>query len=68
MLELEWFVMFEVICELLVMVVGVEVCDDFSVKFYFMFLIVSGKYDVEVGCICQSFVFDGGIELFVVGD
>lgn len=47
---------------------GVEVLDDPSQKLYPMPLTASGKYDVEVGRIRASEVFDGGIELFVAGD
>lgn len=37
-------------------------------KLYPMPLTASGKYDVEVGRIRESLVFDGGIDLFVAGD
>ncbi len=47
---------------------GVEVRDDPSQKLYPMPLTASGKYDVEVGRIRASEVFDGGIDLFVAGD
>ena len=47
---------------------GVEVLDDPANKLYPMPLTASGKYDVEVGRIRASEVFDGGIELFVAGD
>ncbi|GHF99977.1 aspartate-semialdehyde dehydrogenase [Deinococcus piscis] len=47
---------------------GVEVRDDVEQKVYPMPLTATGKYDVEVGRIRQSLVFDGGIELFVAGD
>ena len=47
---------------------GVEVRDDPSQKLYPMPLTASGKYDVEVGRIRSSTVFDGGIDLFVAGD
>ncbi len=47
---------------------GVEVRDDPSQKLYPMPLTASGKYDVEVGRIRSSEVFDGGIDLFVAGD
>ena len=47
---------------------GVEVRDDPSQKLYPMPLTASGKYDVEVGRIRSSEVFDGGIDLFVTGD
>ncbi len=47
---------------------GVEVRDDPSQNLYPMPLTASGKYDVEVGRIRSSEVFDGGLELFVAGD
>jgi aspartate-semialdehyde dehydrogenase len=47
---------------------GVEVIDDPANKRYPMPLTASGKYDVEVGRIRSSLVFDGGLELFVAGD
>ncbi|MBZ9713118.1 aspartate-semialdehyde dehydrogenase [Deinococcus multiflagellatus] len=47
---------------------GVEVRDNPAEKLYPMPLTASGKYDVEVGRIRASLVFDGGIELFVAGD
>ncbi|MFC4637342.1 aspartate-semialdehyde dehydrogenase [Deinococcus hohokamensis] len=47
---------------------GVEVRDDPAAKLYPMPLTASGKYDVEVGRIRESLVFDGGIDLFVSGD
>ncbi len=47
---------------------GVEVRDDPEGKVYPMPLTASGKYDVEVGRIRESLVFDGGINLFVAGD
>jgi aspartate-semialdehyde dehydrogenase len=47
---------------------GVEVRDDPSQNLYPMPLTASGKYDVEVGRIRASEVFDGGIDLFVAGD
>jgi aspartate-semialdehyde dehydrogenase len=47
---------------------GVEVRDNPSEKLYPMPLTASGKYDVEVGRIRSSQVFDGGIDLFVAGD
>ena len=54
--------------ELLSGAAGVEVRDDVTEKVYPMPLTATGKYDVEVGRIRQSLVFDGGIELFVAGD
>ncbi|MEF2278804.1 aspartate-semialdehyde dehydrogenase [Deinococcus sp. YIM 134068] len=47
---------------------GVEVRDDPASKLYPMPLTASGKYDVEVGRIRSSLVFDGGLDLFVAGD
>lgn len=47
---------------------GVEIRDNPQEKLYPMPLTASGKYDVEVGRIRQSLVFDGGIDLFVAGD
>ncbi len=47
---------------------GVEVRDDPAQNLYPMPITASGKYDVEVGRIRQSLVFDGGIDLFVSGD
>jgi aspartate-semialdehyde dehydrogenase len=47
---------------------GVEVRDDPERALYPMPLTASGKYDVEVGRIRSSEVFDGGLELFVAGD
>jgi aspartate-semialdehyde dehydrogenase len=47
---------------------GVEVRDNPEAKLYPMPLTASGKYDVEVGRIRASEVFDGGIDLFVAGD
>jgi aspartate-semialdehyde dehydrogenase len=47
---------------------GVKVVDDPEAKAYPMPLTSSGEYDVEVGRIRASLVFDGGIELFVSGD
>lgn len=54
--------------ELLASAAGVELRDQPSEKLYPMPLTASGKYDVEVGRIRQSLVFDGGIDLFVAGD
>lgn len=47
---------------------GVEVRDNPAENLYPMPLTATGKYDVEVGRIRSSLVFDGGIELFVAGD
>ena len=47
---------------------GVEVRDDPAQNLYPMPLTASGKYDVEVGRIRSSEVFDGGLDLFVSGD
>ena len=54
--------------ELLARSAGVEVRDDPAANLYPMPLTASGKYDVEVGRIRESLVFDGGIDLFVSGD
>lgn len=54
--------------ELLAHAAGVEVRDNPGDKLYPMPLTASGKYDVEVGRIRASLVFDGGIDLFVAGD
>ena len=47
---------------------GVEVRDDPAQQLYPMPLTASGKYDVEVGRIRPSLVFEGGLDLFVAGD
>jgi len=47
---------------------GVKVVDDPEAKLYPMPLTSSGEYDVEVGRIRSSLVFDGGLDLFVSGD
>ena len=67
-LELEQPATPEDIRELLATAAGVEVRDNPGEKLYPMPLTASGKYDVEVGRIRQSLVFDGGIDLFVAGD
>ncbi|WP_019586349.1 aspartate-semialdehyde dehydrogenase [Deinococcus apachensis] len=54
--------------ELLRRAAGVEVRDDPGAKLYPMPLTASGKYDVEVGRIRSSLVFEGGLDLFVAGD
>lgn len=54
--------------DLLASAAGVEVRDDPEGKLYPMPLTASGKYDVEVGRIRESLVFDNGIDLFVSGD
>ncbi|WP_261663850.1 aspartate-semialdehyde dehydrogenase [Deinococcus sp. Marseille-Q6407] len=54
--------------ELLAGSAGVEVRDDTAGALYPMPLTATSKYDVEVGRIRQSLVFDGGIDLFVAGD
>ncbi|GGN40312.1 aspartate-semialdehyde dehydrogenase [Deinococcus daejeonensis] len=54
--------------DLLAGAAGVEVRDNPGDKLYPMPLTASGKYDVEVGRIRESLVFDGGIDLFVAGD
>ncbi|WP_022801552.1 aspartate-semialdehyde dehydrogenase [Deinococcus ficus] len=67
-LELEQPATPDEIRELLSAAPGVEVRDNPGEKLYPMPLTASGKYDVEVGRIRQSLVFDGGIDLFVAGD
>ncbi len=67
-LELERPATPDEIRELLSHTPGVEVRDNPAEKLYPMPLTASGKYDVEVGRIRQSLVFDGGIDLFVSGD
>ena len=47
---------------------GVDVLDDPAAKLYPMPLTASGKYNVEVGRIRSSLVFDGGLDLFICGD
>ena len=47
---------------------GVEVRDNPDQKLYPMPLTASGKWDVEVGRIRSSLVFEGGLEFFVSGD
>lgn len=54
--------------ELLRQAAGVEVRDDPAARLYPMPLTASGKYDVEVGRIRASLVFEGGLDLFVAGD
>ncbi|MBB5234903.1 aspartate-semialdehyde dehydrogenase [Deinococcus budaensis] len=54
--------------ELLRQAAGVEVRDDPAGKLYPMPLTATGKYDVEVGRIRSSLVFEGGLDLFVAGD
>ena len=54
--------------ELLAGAAGVEVRDEPAGKLYPMPLTASGKYDVEVGRIRASLVFEGGLDLFVAGD
>lgn len=54
--------------ELLRRAPGVEVVDDPAGKRYPMPLTASEKYDVEVGRVRSSLVFDGGLDLFVSGD
>ncbi|ULH15012.1 aspartate-semialdehyde dehydrogenase [Deinococcus sp. KNUC1210] len=58
----------EAVRELLRRSPGVKVVDDPAQKLYPMPLTSSGQYDVEVGRIRSSLVFDGGLELFVSGD
>jgi len=47
---------------------GLEVRDNPDQKLYPMPLTASGKWDVEVGRIRSSLVFEGGLEFFVSGD
>jgi aspartate-semialdehyde dehydrogenase len=47
---------------------GVDLVDDPANNLYPMPLTSSGKYNVEVGRVRQSLVFDGGLDLFVCGD
>lgn len=54
--------------ELLRAAAGVEVRDDPASQLYPMPLTATGKYDVEVGRIRSSLVFEGGLDLFVAGD
>lgn len=54
--------------EILRAAAGVEVRDDPAGKLYPMPLTATGKYDVEVGRIRSSLVFEGGLDLFVAGD
>ncbi|SEJ77619.1 aspartate semialdehyde dehydrogenase [Deinococcus reticulitermitis] len=67
-LELEKPATPDEIRELLAHSPGVEVRDNVGEKLYPMPLTASGKFDVEVGRIRESLVFDGGIDLFVAGD
>ncbi|WP_414657190.1 aspartate-semialdehyde dehydrogenase [Deinococcus sp. VB343] len=67
-LELEKPATPDEIRELLAGAAGVEVRDNPGDKLYPMPLTASGKYDVEVGRIRPSLVFEGGIDLFVAGD
>jgi aspartate-semialdehyde dehydrogenase len=47
---------------------GVEVVDSPNEKMYPMPLNAANKYNVEVGRIRSSLVFDGGLDLFISGD
>lgn len=47
---------------------GVEVVDSPNENLYPMPLTAANKYDVEVGRIRESLVFEGGIDLFLSGD
>ncbi|OLV18807.1 aspartate-semialdehyde dehydrogenase [Deinococcus marmoris] len=67
-LELERPATPDAVRELLSRSAGVEVRDNPGEGLYPMPLTASGKYDVEVGRIRASLVFDGGIDLFVAGD
>jgi aspartate-semialdehyde dehydrogenase len=67
-LELERPATHEAARALLTNAPGVEVRDDIANNLYPMPLTASGKYNVEVGRIRASLVFDGGLDLFVAGD
>lgn len=47
---------------------GVQLVDEVANNLYPMPLTSSGKWDVEVGRIRSSLVFDGGLDIFVSGD
>lgn len=47
---------------------GLELVDDVDNLKYPMPLTATGKYDVEVGRLRKSIVFDNGLEFFVCGD
>lgn len=47
---------------------GVDLVDDPAAKRYPMPLSATGKYNVEVGRIRKSLVFDNGLDFFVAGD
>lgn len=67
-LELERPAGIEAVRELLRAAPGVEVRDDTAERIYPMPLTATGKYNVEVGRIRQSLVFEHGLDLFVAGD
>ena len=47
---------------------GVELKDDVAKEIYPMPLHATGKFDVEVGRVRQSMVFENGLDFFVSGD
>merc|ERR1739844_841747 len=47
---------------------GVKLVDDLDENLYPMPLTATGNYDVEVGRLRKSIVFDNGLEFFVCGD
>ena len=67
-LELERPATVEVAREILGKAPGLELRDDPKAKLYPMPLTASGKWDVEVGRIRSSLVFEGGLDFFVAGD
>ncbi|WP_027881550.1 aspartate-semialdehyde dehydrogenase [Meiothermus rufus] len=54
--------------EVLATAPGVELVDDPGQKRYPMPLSATGKFNVEVGRLRQSLVFDNGLDFFVAGD
>ncbi len=58
----------EAVREILKSASGVELVDSPNDKLYPMPLNAANKYNVEVGRIRSSLVFDGGIDLFLSGD
>lgn len=67
-LELERRAIPEQAREILAAAPGVELVDDPESRRYPMPRSASGKWDVEVGRVRSSLVFDGGLDLFVCGD
>ena len=47
---------------------GISLVDDVDESKYPMPLTATGKYDVEVGRLRESLVFENGLEFFVCGD